>query len=178
MHWLTASLTGARLCLLVCLCLLPQELEARSRALADVTEQLRDSERARVEALGEVVTLRDRVALLTREVARARSVAEAVGAAARPPAAAGREELRRSVEADRPQSWAYGAAGGRAAGAEVLGRHRPNEDEPIAALEVRVGSLLHIVFARRLACQLRFARGMGGECRTCSTFYICLHACC
>ncbi|KAG2428053.1 hypothetical protein HXX76_012036 [Chlamydomonas incerta] len=111
------------------------ELDAKSRALADVTEQLRDSERARVEALGEVVTLRDRVSLLTRELARARSVAEAVGAAARPPAAGGREELRRSVEPEHPQSWAYGGGSGGAAGAGMMGRHRSHEDEPITALE-------------------------------------------
>ncbi|KAG2443147.1 hypothetical protein HYH02_009558 [Chlamydomonas schloesseri] len=106
------------------------ELDAKSRALADVTEQMRDSERARVDALGEVVALRDRVSLLTRELARARSVAETVGAAARPPVVGPRDELRRSVEVDRLPSW---APGGRGAGA--LGRQRPHEEEPIAAIE-------------------------------------------
>ncbi|GLC69632.1 hypothetical protein PLESTF_000856900 [Pleodorina starrii] len=82
------------------------ELDAKRRALDDLTDQLHEAERARAIAQAQADSLREKVALLTREVGRARAVADAASARGGANAAA---NLRRSADA-----WAHSLRDGGA----------------------------------------------------------------
>ncbi|GIL62129.1 hypothetical protein Vafri_16405 [Volvox africanus] len=73
-----------------------KELDTKRRSLNDLTDQLQETERERAVAQADADRLRDKVALLTREVGRARMVADMISSQGVANAAAG---LRRSADA-------------------------------------------------------------------------------
>ncbi|GLI60965.1 hypothetical protein VaNZ11_003218 [Volvox africanus] len=110
-----------------------KELDAKRRSLNDLTDQLQETERERAAAQADADRLRDKVALLTREVGRARMVADMVSSQGVANAGAG---LRRSVDAvaDACVGYAYrpGSRDG-GGGAVRLRRDSLDLDDDMAA---------------------------------------------
>ncbi|EFJ52559.1 hypothetical protein VOLCADRAFT_86779 [Volvox carteri f. nagariensis] len=96
-----------------------QELEGKRRALDELTVQLREAERGRVLAQAETERLRDRVVQLTREVDRARMVADVVTARSGGGGTNVAAALRRSADAAAD---AWGGSGGAGYGQQFGGR--------------------------------------------------------
>ncbi|GIL94848.1 hypothetical protein Vretimale_1007 [Volvox reticuliferus] len=97
-----------------------KELDAKRHSIDNLTDQLHEAERARAIAQEDADRLRDKVALLTREVGRARMVADMISAQGVANSAAG---LRRSADAvaDTLGGYAHrsGSRDGRGAAARL-----------------------------------------------------------
>ncbi|GFR47043.1 hypothetical protein Agub_g8728 [Astrephomene gubernaculifera] len=120
-----------------------QELEAKRRALDDLSDQLNDAERGRAAAQAEAAQLREKVALLSREVNRAKALADAaaartqsLGAAAVAALGAG-EGLRRGAPQQPQQQY---QAGGPAGAVQRLLELEHEAEERERALAERRGS--------------------------------------